>query len=381
MLIKAVWAASKSRFHEEELNTISADDINFIIVKHTDCTLALKDYKIGLEPGEVVLSPKGNSFVLPKKFQKRLKVVAVKATQFTFKNGEAGTVHKLQGKTKDIICVDLKGMSKTLLYVALSRCKTMHGVHLSGPLPLDIAKSALYKGNIDYAKFQRLVLSEKQNKAFINFPGYVAVKVGWDGLTVTTSKWGLPIPTELDLTCGSHYTWFVLQLLRTKLLGFRRPKWHGLVEEATKDLKLKNGSAAKKAFAGKTFSELSTFFHDFLKNLKISLPLDKQRFSVTDEFIEDLVEKMKKEFRKSPTVIDDIVERTWTLNRGQASTSRSSPAKGEKRKEEEVAGKKNKKSKKSNGGEASTSSPAKGEKRKVVAGKKKKPRRSHQRQK
>lgn len=264
----------------------------------------------------------------------------MKATQFFFKNAEAGTVHKLQGKTKDIICVETKRLSKTLLYVALSRCKTMLGVHLSAALPLDISQSALYKGNIDYAKFQRLVLSEKQNKAFINFPGYVPVKVGWDGLTVTTSKWGLPIPTELDLTCGTHYTWFVLQLLRSKLFRFRKPKWHGFVEEATKDLKLRKGSAAMKAFAGKNFSQLATFFHDFLKEYKIHLPLDKQRFTVTDEFIEDLVKKIKKTLRKSATVLDVIVERTWTLNGGQASTS--SPAKGKKRKDENFTGKKRK---------------------------------------
>ena len=136
-----------------------------------------------------------------------MKIAKVSVHQFSFKNGVALTVHKMQGKTKELICVETKLMNKTLLYVALSRCKTMAGVHLSGPLSLDVHQNPLYKGNIEYAKFQREVLSQIQNEAFKNFPGYVPVNVKWDGLTVTTSKWALPIPKELNLKCGCHYTW------------------------------------------------------------------------------------------------------------------------------------------------------------------------------
>lgn len=72
--------------------------------------------------------------------KKKLKSVQVeigKYTQFPFKLGWAISIHKSQGMTLDEVNIDPSGcFAHGQLYVAISRCKTLQGIHLTNkPLP------------------------------------------------------------------------------------------------------------------------------------------------------------------------------------------------------------------------------------------------------
>ena len=58
----------------------------------------------------------------------------IKRTQFPFIESEAFTIHKSQSQTYEAVGINLENniLSRSLLYVALSRCKTLNGIYLFG---------------------------------------------------------------------------------------------------------------------------------------------------------------------------------------------------------------------------------------------------------
>ncbi|MBP9687000.1 MAG: ATP-binding domain-containing protein [Candidatus Doudnabacteria bacterium] len=99
--------------------------------------------EVELETGEIVhVEPytwEMYKFVLDAKTQAVESESTGSFTQFPFKLAWAVTIHKAQGKTFSTVYIDLASgtFAHGQLYVALSRCRTLEGVHLRRPITRD----------------------------------------------------------------------------------------------------------------------------------------------------------------------------------------------------------------------------------------------------
>jgi hypothetical protein len=100
---------------------------------------------VELETGETVYVEPHTwemlKFVLDKQTQSLDSQTTGTFTQYPFKLAWAVTIHKAQGKTFNKVYVDLTTgtFAHGQLYVALSRCRTLEGLHLKRPIvPQDI---------------------------------------------------------------------------------------------------------------------------------------------------------------------------------------------------------------------------------------------------
>ncbi len=106
-------------------------------IKNEDRDLLIE---VELESGETVLVGRHTwemyNFYLDKKSEKIESKTVGNFTQYPLKPAWALTIHKSQGKSFDKVYVDLAGgtFAHGQLYVALSRCRTLEGLHLKRPV-------------------------------------------------------------------------------------------------------------------------------------------------------------------------------------------------------------------------------------------------------
>ena len=106
------------------INTVSVDDVEYIICQHYENTLATsKLFKLFPEPNSVKINLKllGNIVTIG----------GIRITQFPVNSNIATTGHKLQGMTKDSLIVHSWNYSfSNWIYVVLSRVRTLSGLFM-----------------------------------------------------------------------------------------------------------------------------------------------------------------------------------------------------------------------------------------------------------
>lgn len=133
-----------------EIPSVHAKDIDYIILKVDNCNEVLVE---GMEPGEfpmrystfnkkIKLPVKEKRPENPSQVQTKMIEYPVSVSQFPLNQCFAVTCHKVQGRTLSKIIIGRfmrhKKMASSWIYVALSRVKTLNGLILMEPLPVDV---------------------------------------------------------------------------------------------------------------------------------------------------------------------------------------------------------------------------------------------------
>lgn len=119
---------SDKRWVNGSFGTVTGLSDNTVSVQIDGGKIAeVERYKWEFEESRVVTGKDG---------QKRLeKDIRATIRQFPMRLGWATTIHKSQGQTYDAVNVDIRSIfCKGQLYVALSRCKTLEGMHIIGEI-------------------------------------------------------------------------------------------------------------------------------------------------------------------------------------------------------------------------------------------------------
>ncbi len=130
---------SESEEYEVESLELEADNFAYEpgATQNADRDLLIE---VELESGETVCVGRHTwemyNFYLDKKSEKIESKTVGNFTQYPLKPAWALTIHKSQGKSFDKVYVDLAGgtFAHGQLYVALSRCRTLEGLHLKRPV-------------------------------------------------------------------------------------------------------------------------------------------------------------------------------------------------------------------------------------------------------
>jgi PIF1-like helicase/Helitron helicase-like domain at N-terminus len=121
------------------VNTVCATDVEYLVCQHAQSE---EIFHVEVECNTQVRAkiPFHNIFGIP---MKKTPVVNLYLSQFPVLVNYACTGHKLQGQTKETLCVSAWSYTKNWPYVALSRVSSLQGLYLRLPLSADPCKYAM----------------------------------------------------------------------------------------------------------------------------------------------------------------------------------------------------------------------------------------------
>jgi hypothetical protein len=121
------------------VNTVCATDVEYLVCQHSGSD---EIFHVEMESNTQVRAkiPFHTIFGIP---MKKAPVVNLYLSQFPILINYACTGHKLQGQTKEKLCVSAWSYTKNWPYVALSRVSTLQGLYLRLPLNTDPLKYAM----------------------------------------------------------------------------------------------------------------------------------------------------------------------------------------------------------------------------------------------